>query len=97
MAQQPLKNIKKNIEKDGALARRFQVVAVDPPSPQECVAILKGVMDIYGEYHGVQYTSDIPQQAVDLSVKYIHDKNLPDKALDLLDHAGSKCKNPTGA
>ena len=86
------KEYKKNIEKDGALARRFQAITVDPPSPQECVDILKGVIDIYAEYHGVEYAKDIPQKAVDLSVKYIHDKNLPDKALDLLDHAGSKCK-----
>ena len=86
------KEYKKNIEKDGALARRFEAVKLEAPSPSECLLILEGVADSYEQFHGVHYEKDALAYAIELSVKYMPDKNLPDKALDLIDHAGSKAK-----
>lgn len=80
----------RDIEKDAALARRLQPVTVDEPSPEEAVKILKGIQKRYEDYHHVKYTDDAIQAAVKLSDRYIQDRFLPDKAIDLLDEAGSR-------
>ncbi|GEB26607.1 ATP-dependent Clp protease ATP-binding subunit [Pediococcus acidilactici] len=84
----------RDIEKDAALARRLQPVQVDEPSDEEAIKILKGIQKKYEDYHHVHYTDDAIVAAVKLSKRYIQDRYLPDKAIDLLDEAGSK-KNLT--
>lgn len=84
----------RDIEKDAALARRLQPVQVDEPSEEEAIKILKGIQKKYEDYHHVHYTDDAIVAAVKLSKRYIQDRYLPDKAIDLLDEAGSK-KNLT--
>lgn len=83
---------RKNIEKDAALERRFQPVNVGEPSEEEAVAILKGLRDKYEAHHRVKITDDAIQAAVTLSSRYISDRFLPDKAIDLIDEAGSRVK-----
>lgn len=80
----------RNIEKDSALARRFQPVEVKEPTTEETVRILQGIRKRYEDYHHVHYTDEAIQAAVDLSSRYIQDRFLPDKAIDLLDEAGSR-------
>ncbi|MCK1993429.1 ATP-dependent Clp protease ATP-binding subunit [Peribacillus muralis] len=80
----------RKIEKDGALERRFQPVQVDEPTTEEALAILTGLKDSYEAYHGVTYSEESLKAAVDLSNRYIQDRFLPDKAIDLMDEAGSK-------
>ncbi|NPA13493.1 MAG: ATP-dependent Clp protease ATP-binding subunit [Aquificae bacterium] len=80
---------RKYIEKDGALERRFQPVLVEPPSPEDAYKILMGLKPRFEEFHGVEYTKSAIQKAVDYSVKYITDRHLPDKAIDLIDEAGA--------
>ena len=82
------------IEKDPALERRMQPVQVDEPSVEETITILKGIQKRYEDYHHVKYTDEATEQAAILSNRYIQDRFLPDKAIDLLDEAGSK-KNLT--
>lgn len=82
-----LKEYRKYIEKDSALERRFQPVMVDEPTPKECFEILKGIKNYYEDYHKVKIPDEILKSAVSLSQKYIHDRFLPDKAIDLLDEA----------
>ncbi|MGX7033089.1 ATP-dependent Clp protease ATP-binding subunit [Pediococcus argentinicus] len=84
----------RDIEKDAALARRLQPVQVDEPSEEEAIQILKGIQKKYEDYHHVHYTDAAIEAAVKLSKRYIQDRFLPDKAIDLLDEAGSK-KNLT--
>ncbi|WP_203624031.1 MULTISPECIES: ATP-dependent Clp protease ATP-binding subunit [unclassified Lacticaseibacillus] len=84
----------RQIEKDSALARRLQPVTVEEPSPEETIKILKGIQPRYEAYHHVKYTDDAIEAAVNLSDRYIQDRFLPDKAIDLLDEAGSR-KNLT--
>lgn len=84
----------RKIEKDAALARRFQPVQVDEPSVQETIQILNGIKSRYEDYHNVKYTDDAIEAAAKLSARYIQDRFLPDKAIDLLDESGSK-KNLT--
>ncbi|KZL41468.1 ATP-dependent Clp protease ATP-binding subunit [Secundilactobacillus collinoides] len=84
----------RDIEKDQALARRLQPVTVNEPSPEEAVEILKGIQKKYEDYHHVQYSEGALEAAVKLSDRYIQDRFLPDKAIDLLDESGSK-KNLT--
>ncbi len=79
-----------NIEKDGALERRFQKVMVEPTSPEETLEILKQVKDKYENHHNVRYTDDALKACVELTERYISDRNFPDKALDALDEAGSR-------
>ncbi|MDY4761988.1 ATP-dependent Clp protease ATP-binding subunit [Streptococcus thoraltensis] len=78
------------IEKDAALERRMQPVKVDEPSVEETITILKGIQPKYEDYHHVKYSSDAIEAAAVLSNRYIQDRFLPDKAIDLLDEAGSK-------
>ncbi|OLP63053.1 ATP-dependent Clp protease ATP-binding subunit ClpE [Bacillus pumilus] len=80
----------RQIEKDAALERRFQPVLVDEPTTDEALEILKGIQDKYETYHGVTYSDDAIKACVQLSARYIQDRHLPDKAIDLLDEAGSK-------
>jgi ATP-dependent Clp protease ATP-binding subunit ClpC len=83
---------KKYIEKDSALERRFQPVTVDEPSEEESIAILKGLRSRYEEHHRVEITDDALEAAVKLSSRYINDRFLPDKAIDLIDEAASKVR-----
>ena len=82
-----LKEYRQYIEKDSALERRFQPVIVDEPSAKDCFEILKGIKSYYEDYHKVKIPDEILKQAVSLSEKYIHDRFLPDKAIDLIDEA----------
>ena len=82
------------IEKDAALERRMQPVKVDEPTVEETIHILKGIQEKYEQYHHVKYTDDAIEGAVHLSSRFIQDRHLPDKAIDLLDETGSK-KNLT--
>ena len=84
----------RKIEKDAALARRFQPVEVEQPSVDETIQILNGIKGRYQDYHHVAYTNDAIEAAAKLSDRYIQDRFLPDKAIDLLDEAGSR-KNLT--
>ena len=83
---------RKYIEKDRSLERRFQAIKVEPPSEAESLEILNGIKDRYESYHHVTYTSDAMEAAVYQSSRYITDRFLPDKAIDLVDEAGSRAK-----
>ena len=85
-----LKEYRKYIEKDTALERRFQPVAVEEPSVQDSIEILKGIKKYYEEFHKVLISDDVIEKTIKLSEKYIHDRFLPDKAIDLIDEACSK-------
>ncbi|MDE6559237.1 MAG: ATP-dependent Clp protease ATP-binding subunit, partial [Muribaculaceae bacterium] len=85
-----LDEYRQNIEKDGALERRFQKVMVEPTSPEETLEILKNVKEKYEQHHNVNYTEDALRACVALTERYISDRNFPDKALDALDEAGSR-------
>ena len=80
---------RKHIEKDAALERRFQPVTVEEPTPEEAIAIVQGIREKYEEHHGVAITDEAVKAAVELSARYINDRNLPDKAIDLIDEASS--------
>ena len=80
----------RRIEKDAALERRFQPVTVGEPSVEDAVAILTGLAPRYAEHHGVTYTEDALRAAVELSHRYVTDRHLPDKAIDLIDQAGAR-------
>lgn len=85
-----LDEYRKHIEKDSALERRFQPVMVDEPTMEDTVEILKGIKDYYEGYHRVKISDDVIEQAVYLAERYITDRFLPDKAIDVIDEAGSK-------
>ena len=85
-----LKEYRKYIEKDSALERRFQPIIVEEPSVQDTIDILKGIKKYYEDFHKVTITDDIIEKTVKMSEKYIHDRFLPDKAIDLIDEACSK-------
>jgi ATP-dependent Clp protease ATP-binding subunit ClpC len=87
-----LDEYRKHIEKDGALERRFQAVNVDPPTPAETIEILKGLRDKYEAHHRVTYTPDALEVAVELSTRYINNRFLPDKAIDVIDEAGARVR-----
>ncbi len=87
-----LKEYQKYIEKDKALERRFQAVMVDEPSPEDAISILRGIKDKYELHHGVRIKDDAVISAVELSYRYISDRFLPDKAIDLMDEAASKLR-----
>ncbi len=87
-----LDEYRKHIEKDGALKRRFQSIHVQPPSIEETISIIQGLRDRYEEHHGVDYTDEAVEEAVKLTDRYITDRFLPDKAIDLIDEAGSRAK-----
>ena len=85
-----LDEYRKHIEKDSALERRFQPVIVDEPTMEDTVKILKGIKDYYENYHRVKISDDVIEQSVYLAERYITDRFLPDKAIDVIDEAGSK-------
>lgn len=85
-----LDEYRENIEKDGALDRRFQKILVDAPSIEETLTILKNIKETYEEHHKVIYTDEAINSAVRLSGRYITDRSFPDKAIDILDEAGAK-------
>ena len=85
-----LKEYRKYIEKDTALERRFQPIIVEEPSVEDTISILQGIKQYYEDYHHVRISNDIIRQIVNMSEKYIHDRFLPDKAIDILDEACSK-------
>lgn len=85
-----LTEYRKHIEKDSALERRFQPVLIDEPSVEESIEILNGIKDYYEKYHNVKISPDIIEQAVKMSERYITDRFLPDKAIDVIDEAGSR-------
>jgi ATP-dependent Clp protease ATP-binding subunit ClpA len=83
---------KASFERDRALARRFQKIEIGEPSVGETVEILKGLKKFYEEHHGVTFTDAALQLAAELSAKFIHDRHLPDKAIDVLDEAGARAR-----
>ena len=85
-----LEEYRKHIEGDGALERRFQSVLVEEPSTEETLQILKGIRERYEEFHKVVITDEALEQAVSLSNRYISDRFLPDKAVDVIDEAAAK-------
>lgn len=85
-----LDEYRKNIEKDGALERRFQKVLVEPTSPEETLQILRNIKDKYEEHHNVTYTDDALEACVRLTDRYVTDRYFPDKAIDAMDEAGSR-------
>ena len=85
-----LNEYRKHIEKDSALERRFQPVIVEEPSVEESIEILKGIRDYYENYHRVKISDEVIEAAVVLSERYITDRFLPDKAIDVIDEAGSR-------
>ncbi len=87
-----LDEYRKYIEKDSALARRFQEVLIEPTTPADTIQILRGLRDRYEEHHRVQITDDAIQAAVDLSDRYITGRCLPDKAIDVIDEAGARVR-----
>jgi len=84
-----LDEYREHIEKDGALERRFQKVMVEPPSKEETLTILHNIKNTYEDYHKVSYTDEAIKKCVELSERYITDRNFPDKAIDVLDEAGA--------
>ena len=84
-----LDEFRKYIEKDGALERRFQPIMVDPPSVDQTIEIIKGLRDKYEAHHGAKYTDDAIVAAARLADRYINDRFLPDKAIDVIDEAGA--------
>ncbi len=85
-----LDEYRQHIEKDGALDRRFQKVMVDPPTPEEAVHILHNIKSKYEEFHNVYYSDESIKSCVMLSARYITDRHLPDKAIDILDEVGAR-------
>jgi ATP-dependent Clp protease ATP-binding subunit ClpA len=83
------KEYRNHFEKDRALVRRFQKIDVAEPSIEDAIKILKGLKPYYEEHHKVRYTSDAIRTAVELAAKYIHDRKLPDKAIDVIDEVGA--------
>ncbi|MDR1438752.1 MAG: ATP-dependent Clp protease ATP-binding subunit, partial [Clostridiales bacterium] len=86
-----LKEYRKHIERDQALERRFQPVLVEEPSIEETIEILKGIRDYYEGYHKVTLSDEVLEAAARMSERYITDRYLPDKAIDVIDEAGSRC------
>ena len=85
-----LDEYRQNIEKDGALERRFQKVIVEPTTPEETLQILQNIKEKYEEHHNVTYTNEALEACVKLTDRYITDRNFPDKAIDAMDEAGSR-------
>ncbi|MEM7074876.1 MAG: ATP-dependent Clp protease ATP-binding subunit ClpA [Pseudomonadota bacterium] len=89
MGSTTFKEFRQHFEKDRALSRRFQKIDVVEPTVEDTVKILKGLKPYFEEHHSVKYTNDAIQTAVDLSARYINDRKLPDKAIDVIDEAGA--------
>ncbi|MCT4682588.1 MAG: ATP-dependent Clp protease ATP-binding subunit ClpA [Roseicyclus sp.] len=89
MGSTTYKEYRQHFEKDRALSRRFQKIDVNEPSVEDAVKILKGLKPYFEDHHGVKYTADAIKTAVELSARYINDRKLPDKAIDVIDEAGA--------
>ncbi|MEM8824034.1 MAG: ATP-dependent Clp protease ATP-binding subunit ClpA [Pseudomonadota bacterium] len=89
MGSTTYKEFRQHFEKDRALSRRFQKIDVNEPSVEDTVKILKGVKGYFEDHHSIKYTSDAIKTAVELSARYINDRKLPDKAIDVIDEAGA--------
>jgi ATP-dependent Clp protease ATP-binding subunit ClpA len=89
MGSTTYKEFRQHFEKDRALSRRFQKIDVNEPSVEDTVKILKGLKPYFEEHHAIKYTSDAIKTAVELSARYINDRKLPDKAIDVIDEAGA--------
>ncbi len=89
------KEFRSFFEKDRALSRRFQKIDVDEPSVEETIEVLRGLRATYEEFHGVSYEDEALESAARLSAKHLHDRKLPDKAIDLVDEAGARVKLDT--
>ncbi len=89
MGSTTYKEFRQHFEKDRALSRRFQKIDVAEPSVEDTIKILKGLKPYFEEHHSVKYTNDAIKTAVDLSARYINDRKLPDKAIDVIDEAGA--------
>jgi ATP-dependent Clp protease ATP-binding subunit ClpA len=89
MGSTTYKEFRQHFEKDRALSRRFQKIDVAEPSVDDAVKILKGLKPYFEDHHDIKYTSDAIKSAVELSARYIHDRKLPDKAIDVIDEAGA--------
>ena len=87
-----LEEYRKYIEKDAALERRFQPITVEEPTEEQAIEILDGIKHKYEEHHQIRITREAVEAAVKFSARYIHDRNLPDKAIDVMDEAASKAK-----
>jgi len=85
-----LDEYRENIEKDAALTRRFQEIMIDPPSEEDTIEILNRLKDSYEDYHGVEYSQEAIKACVEMSNRYITQRELPDKAIDVMDEAGAK-------
>ncbi len=83
------KEFRNYFEKDRAMVRRFQKIDIEEPSPEDTIKILHGLKPYYEKHHNIKYTNQAVKTSVDLSVKYLHDKKLPDKAIDVLDETGA--------
>ncbi len=89
MGSTTYKEFRQHFEKDRALSRRFQKIDVKEPSVEDTIKILKGLKPYFEEHHHIKFTNDAIKTAVDLSARYIHDRKLPDKAIDVIDEAGA--------
>ena len=89
MGSTTYKEFRQHFEKDRALSRRFQKIDVNEPTVDDSIKILKGLKPYFEEHHGVKYTAEAVKTAVDLSARYINDRKLPDKAIDVIDEAGA--------
>ena len=89
MGSTTYKEFRQHFEKDRALSRRFQKIDVNEPSVEDTIKILKGLKPYFEEHHGIKYTADAIKTAVELSARYINDRKLPDKAIDVIDEAGA--------
>ena len=89
MGSTTYKEFRQHFEKDRALARRFQKIDVNEPSVPDTIKILKGLKEYFEEHHGVKYTADAIKTSVELAARYINDRKLPDKAIDVIDEAGA--------
>jgi ATP-dependent Clp protease ATP-binding subunit ClpA len=89
MGSTTYKEFRQHFEKDRALSRRFQKIDVNEPSVDDTVKILKGIKTYFEDHHDIKYTTDAIKSAVELSARYIHDRKLPDKAIDVIDEAGA--------
>ena len=83
------KEYRQHFEKDRALVRRFQKIDVNEPTVEDAIGILKGLKPYFEDYHKLKYTNDAIEAAVNLSARYIHDRKLPDKAIDVIDESGA--------
>ena len=89
MGSTTYKEFRQHFEKDRALSRRFQKIDVNEPSVEDSIKILKGIKSYFEDHHGIKYTSDAIKSAVELAARYITDRKLPDKAIDVIDEAGA--------